>query len=427
MYRKPMKQSFCKYPYETNQATPLHFGTPPPSKLAATTATLHHRSISTFSTPTKCRFAEQAVWGCNHRMERPQIAILGAGIFVRTEYIPRLAEISHLFTLKAIWSRSEESARGVVEIAKKFFPEVECKWGNEGLDEIIKDDSIIAVLVALAAQFQAFLNSSYSVDLSLRLLKGGKHVLQAISEVETALSCYNSLNTTLPYQPIWAVAENYRFERAFVEGTKLMADIGNMVNFQIIVETPMNSSNPYFSSSWRHNFTGGYILDAAVHYVAALRMLAGCEVTSVSALTSHVDTTLPPPDCMSSVIQLENGCSGVLVTVISAKTLKLCWRVVGLKGTLQIDIQKNEDEFGYSVTLFNADGQTKSSNYPFSGVTEELKTFFNDVSRAALKKDENFKAELRISFLEGARDLAVIDAMLESGKKQGAPIQVKKF
>ena len=39
--------------------------------------------------------------------EATQIAILGAGIFVRTQYIPRLAEISELFTLKAIWSRSE--------------------------------------------------------------------------------------------------------------------------------------------------------------------------------------------------------------------------------------------------------------------------------------------------------------------------------
>jgi hypothetical protein len=39
--------------------------------------------------------------------EATQIAIVGAGIFVRTQYIPRLAEISELFTLKAIWSRSE--------------------------------------------------------------------------------------------------------------------------------------------------------------------------------------------------------------------------------------------------------------------------------------------------------------------------------
>ncbi|KAK6138363.1 hypothetical protein DH2020_027892 [Rehmannia glutinosa] len=230
-------------------------------------------------------------------MGPPQIAILGAGIFVRTEYIPRLAEISDLFILKSIWSRTEESARGAIDVAKEHFPDVECKWGDAGLDEIVEDDSIVAVLV---------------VDLSLRLLKAGKHVLQAFTEVETALSSYNSLTTTLSRQPIWAVAENYRFEPAFVEGTKLMAEIGDMVNFQIIVEVPMNSSNPYFSSSWRHNFTGGYILDTGVHFVAALRM-----------------------------------------------------------------------------------------------------------------KDSNFQGEPRISFLEGARDFAVLDAMLESGKKQGALVQIR--
>lgn len=39
----------------------------------------------------------------------------------------------------------------------------------------------------------------------------------AINEVETALSSYNSLSTTLPSPPIWAIAENYRFEPAFLE------------------------------------------------------------------------------------------------------------------------------------------------------------------------------------------------------------------
>lgn len=36
-------------------------------------------------------------------------------------------------------------------------------------------------------------------------------------EAETALSCYNSICAKVPGQPIWAVAENYRFEPAFVE------------------------------------------------------------------------------------------------------------------------------------------------------------------------------------------------------------------
>ncbi|GFP80006.1 uncharacterized protein ymr315w [Phtheirospermum japonicum] len=290
------------------------------------------------------------------------------------------------------------------------------------------------IFPSICPHYHSLVKYFLQVDLSLRLLKAGKHVLQekpaaaSITEVKNALSSYNSLTATLPsQQPIWAVAENYRFEPAFVEGTKLMAEIGDIVNFQIIVEVPMNSSSPYFSSSWRHNFTGGYILDMGVHFIAALRMIAGCEITSVSARTSHVDTTLPPPDSISSVIQLENGRSGVLVTVVSAKTIKLFWRVVGLKGTFHIEVENREGKLGYSVTLFTADGLTKSSFYPSSGVVEELKTFFGDVSRATLKKESGFQAEPRISFIEGARDFAVLDAMLESGNRQGALVQVKRF
>lgn len=46
-----------------------------------------------------------------------------------------------------------------MEIAKKFFPDVECKWGESGLDEIIQDASIIGVAVVLAGQIQANLLS----------------------------------------------------------------------------------------------------------------------------------------------------------------------------------------------------------------------------------------------------------------------------
>lgn len=49
------------------------------------------------------------VWTVQIQLQRmaQQIAILGAGIFVKTQYIPRLAEISDLVSLKFIWSRSE--------------------------------------------------------------------------------------------------------------------------------------------------------------------------------------------------------------------------------------------------------------------------------------------------------------------------------
>jgi len=41
----------------------------------------------------------------------------------------------------------------------------------------------------------------------------------AISEIETAMSSYRNISADSPCRPIWAVAENYRFEPAFVEVT----------------------------------------------------------------------------------------------------------------------------------------------------------------------------------------------------------------
>lgn len=351
----------------------------------------------------------------------PHVAIIGAGTFVRNTYIPRLAEISNLVVLRAIWSRSEESSRGAVEIAKKFFPNVECKWGDKGLSEIIDDASIVGVAVVLAGQTQ--------VDMSLRLMKSGKHVLQekpaaaSVSELETAISIYNSFNPA----PIWAIAENYRFEPAFVEGRKLLSEVGNIINVHTIIEGSMNITNPYFSSSWRRGFNGGFILDMGVHFIAGLRMLVGSEITSVSALTSHVDGTLPPPDHISSTIRMENGSSGVFVMVVSSKSPKVLWRVVGLKGTIQVEREDIDGKHGYAVTLFTGNGGNKSWFYPFSGVTDELTTFLADTSVAILRKDQSYQVEHRLSFLEGARDVAVLEAMLESGKRQGAVVQVRKF
>uniref|UniRef100_A0A0E0LZ83 Gfo/Idh/MocA-like oxidoreductase N-terminal domain-containing protein n=1 Tax=Oryza punctata TaxID=4537 RepID=A0A0E0LZ83_ORYPU len=194
----------------------------------------------------------------------PRIAVVGGGIFARTQYIPRLREIAHHVLLKAIWSRTKESAEAAAELARDFAPEIQPRWGDAGLEEIMGDASISAVAVVLAGQVQ--------VDLSLKMLKAGKHVIQATMEAETALSVYNSFPNQFPYKPIWALAENYRFEPAFVESRKLISDIGDMMNIQVIVEGSMNSSNPYFNSSWRRNFVGGFILDMGVHFIAGLRM-----------------------------------------------------------------------------------------------------------------------------------------------------------
>ncbi|BAB02487.1 unnamed protein product [Arabidopsis thaliana] len=310
----------------------------------------------------------------------PGIAILGAGIFVKTQYIPRLAEISDLVDLKAIWSRTEESAKGAVEIARKHFPEVKCKWGDEGLNEIIQDSSIVGVAVVVAAETM--------VELSLKMLKAGKHVLQekpaaaSISEIETAMSSYRNISADSPCRPIWAVAENYRFEPAFVELKKLIAEIGDMMNVQLIIEGSMNSSNPYFSSSWRRNLSDVCsIVSSRTDALGFLLWLC------LQGLQRHV----------------------------------ILWRIVGLKGTVQLERGVEGGRHGYMATIYGEGGTSRTIFYPFSGVTEELKAFFNDISETSKEQ------EPRLSYVEGARDVAVLEAMLESGAKNGAVVPVNKF
>lgn len=58
------------------------------------------------------------------------------------------------FNIDLIFYLVQESARGAVEIARKHFPGVECKWGDQGLEEIIADSSILGVAVVLAGQAQ---------------------------------------------------------------------------------------------------------------------------------------------------------------------------------------------------------------------------------------------------------------------------------
>ncbi|MQL94472.1 hypothetical protein Taro_027128 [Colocasia esculenta] len=331
----------------------------------------------------------------------PHIALLGAGIFVRTQYIPRLRELVDYAVVKTIWSRTEESARAAAVLTCDFSPNVDCKWGEAGLDDIIQDRSIHGVAIILAGQVQ--------VDVALRMLKAGKHVIQgyspkidcplpqrtfqwlqaskyldfeqhmekkasldrlvelkegvgrlkgslldcepsATSEAGTALSEYSSFLNNSPQKPIWALAENYRFEPAFVESRKLMKNIGEMMNIQVIVEGSMNSSNPYFSSSWRRKLHGGFILDMGVHFIAGLRMVAGCEISTVSAVTCYVDTSLPPPDNICALFQLENGCPGVFVMTVSSPSPKIHWRFVGSKGTLQVERGNINGRHGYSLS-----------------------------------------------------------------------------
>lgn len=55
---------------------------------------------------------------------------------------------------------NQESAKSAAEVARKHFANVESVWGDNGLEQIIKDDSILGVAVVLAGQAQVLISIS---------------------------------------------------------------------------------------------------------------------------------------------------------------------------------------------------------------------------------------------------------------------------
>ncbi|GAB4839357.1 hypothetical protein Ancab_028883 [Ancistrocladus abbreviatus] len=82
--------------------------------------------------------------------------------------------------------------------------------------------------------------------------------------------------------------------------------------------------------------------DCTVSCLSCDEQLVGCEVPSVSALTSH--------------------------------------------GTVQVECGNVDGQHGYLVSKYSSNGQCTTSFYPFSGVTDELKAFIHDILENSLKK-----------------------------------------
>jgi hypothetical protein len=44
--------------------------------------------------------------------------------------------------------------------------------------------------------------------------------------------------------PVWFVAENFRFEEAFVEAARIMPRLGYLLKLDLVADTPLNARYP---------------------------------------------------------------------------------------------------------------------------------------------------------------------------------------
>lgn len=197
---------------------------------------------------------------------KPRIAVVGCSWFARAAHLPALQRLSEegLVDIVALCSRTQES----LSSAQKLIGHNVAQYTN--FNEMLANEEIDLVDLVLPTTI---------IDSAIfQSLQAGKHVISEKPCANTVANCnallanYNSCTEGQS----WSVAENWLFKPS------VMA-IKNIINSNIlgIIETIDFSyrSLGYGTGNqgWRtsKNFKGGYLLDSGVHFIRMLRYLSG--------------------------------------------------------------------------------------------------------------------------------------------------------
>lgn len=323
-----------------------------------------------------------------------RIGLIGAGTFVRDAYIPSLRDLRDQFDLVAIFSRTKATATAR---ADQWYRETSVRPDVcTNVDELLAREDIDAVIVALPI--------SLMPDFVFMALAAGKHVLSEkpiAPNTDAARSLYalyqNYVNQT------WMVAENWRYESAFRTAADMVGSgtIGQVNSSQFSLYLPVTPESKYWKTAWRRDwdFPGGWLLDGGVHHVAAMRAVIG-EISQVQAFTTLSNSQLAPLDTITATLEFESGALGTYAATYAVGSGWPAYlHVAGDKGSLRI--QRGQ------IDICQDDSARSIACPKFDGVLRELEAFYE-----AVQYD---RPHLNTA-AEGLRDLAAIEAMLESGR-----------
>ncbi|MBV7327362.1 Gfo/Idh/MocA family oxidoreductase [Chloroflexi bacterium TSY] len=321
-----------------------------------------------------------------------RLALVGAGIFARDAHISALLSLRDRFDLVAIYSRTEASAAARAaqwEAATGYHPRL---WTD--LDALLHQENIEAVDVVLPIMLLP--------DAVEQALSAGKHVISE-KPIAPDVATGQKLIDHFTHHPnqVWMVAENWRYENAFVRAAEIVqkGGIGEPRTCYWIIHQPITPENKYFNIAWRHenNYQGGWLLDGGIHHMAALRTILG-DVTSVTAhATLHRDR-LVPLDTLSATLQFDRGLLGsYLVSYAVGSGVSPTLHIVGDNGTLHIDRGK--------IDLVQDGVVHEIDCVKFDGVNQELTAFAEAIRQGIPHKNTPH---------ECLRDLALFEAMLQA-------------
>ncbi|EPQ50814.1 NAD P-binding protein [Gloeophyllum trabeum ATCC 11539] len=359
------------------------------------------------------------------------VAILGAGIFAKEAHLPALSKLpSSLYSLKAVYSRSQESASSLASSAKDLLSLSSVgvyydtpQSSDSSLAALLSRSDISAVIVVLPITTQP--------GIIRQALKAGKHVLSEkpiAPDVKTAKELI--VEYEREYKPknlVWRVAENFEAEPAFQKAGALVKEgkIGKVIAYQSKIINYIDKDSKWYKTPWRTipDYQGGFLLDGGVHFSAALRTMLpeSSHPTLLSSFASLHKSWLPPHDTIHVILRSPDKSSGIYELTFASPSPSLGsgngYTITGsagyllatnVKGGIQITVKTVK-------TVKGDDGKEKDeeSEEVFVeesvGVKNEVESFLKTISGQGGPQDAGL-GEPR----QTIKDVALIEAALNS-------------
>lgn len=327
-------------------------------------------------------------------IEPIRLALIGAGTYARDAHIPSLLNLTDYFDLVAIYSRTQASA------------EARCAQWQERTG--IRPDAYTDLAELLARPdieaVDILLPISLLPDVVEQALAAGKHVISEKPIAPTVVRAQQLMDVArLHPSRVWMVAENWRYESAHRTAAEIVqnGEIGQPVTCHYALHLPVTPSNKYWQTEWRRNWEipGGWLVDGGVHHIAALRTIVG-EVGAVQAQVRLARPELAPIDTLGAVLHFQTGVVGTYMVTFAVGAF---WpphvHVAGEMGSVRVE---------RGLVEVARDGSLRTIECAkFDGVENELAAF----ARAVRTGSPHLNTPQ-----EALRDLAVIEAMLQSAE-----------
>ena len=324
-------------------------------------------------------------------MNPVKLGIIGCGIAAKDLHWPALQKLRDKFEITLVCNRTEPKAREFADMVGDASYVLDYR-------ELLDSEEVEAVDIVLPIT----LNYQVTQD----ALEAGKHVIVEKPLAANLADAKRMLDFENRYPEVKMVAENFRYHEVLLR-TKAYLEEGRIGQPYAIfwnIFRRIEESNKYAQTEWRihHQYPGGFITDAGIHNVAALRVFFG-EITSLSAFTKSINRNIGEIDSLSFQFATESDVHGVLNIFFSVRGYSESrFFVLGSEGTIRVENNRK------ILMSRNGEVELEEEIQTDHGYRGEFEDFYQ-----AIRFDQNAIS----SFAQAFRDLEVMLKALESANR----------